>query len=46
MSVRKWAVLGVILIPLALILANHSSHVAIGVAIGGLVGFLKDDQDG
>ncbi len=45
MTVRKWAVIGIILIPLFLILDGQSAHLAIGVAIGGLVGFLKDDKD-
>ncbi|GAG94928.1 unnamed protein product [marine sediment metagenome] len=43
MTLKKWTVCGVIVIALACILAGHVE--AGGVAIAGLVGFLKSDED-
>lgn len=43
-SVRKWAVIGVIVVALACVATGDLKTA--GIAVAGLVGFLKNDEDG
>lgn len=43
MSVKKWAMVGIIVIALACVIVGKPEIG--GIAIAGIVGFLKDDKD-